>query len=184
MLEAIVSMDTGLLNLIQEHLRCEFLDTVMPWITAWGNYGALWLFLGFALLVFPKTRKAGFLVILSVAITAFVGNLVIKPIIGRIRPFEGVMIELLIPMPHGLSFPSGHSATSFAAAVVLYRVLGWKWGIPSLIAATLVAFSRMYLYVHYFTDVFAGAVLGIAVSFLLLFLFKRWENRHENSPSA
>jgi undecaprenyl-diphosphatase len=96
-----------------------------------------------------------------------IGNLFLKPVIGRVRPYDmpGVDVKLLIESHHDKSFPSGHTLACFEAATVL-MIRDKRFGIPALVIAVLVALSRLYLYVHYPTDVIAGAVLGIILGVL------------------
>lgn len=151
-----------ILNWIQQHLQCAFLDTVMPIITRFGDEGIFWIIVAVVLICIPKTRKAGLSVALAMLAGWIVGNLFLKNAVARVRPYdvqEGVI--LLIDKLSSYSFPSGHTLVSFEAATALslhYR----KWGIAALVLAVLVAFSRLYLFVHYPTDVLGGAVLGIA----------------------
>ena len=102
------------------------------------------------------------------AITFLVGDVVLKNWIQRPRPFQEMPVELLIPPPESFSFPSGHTSSSFAAASVIYRVRK-SWGIAAFILAVLIGFSRLFLFVHYPTDVLAGAVLGLLVGNLVCF---------------
>ena len=155
-------VELTVLNWIQEHLRCDFLDTVMPIITRFGDEGIFWIIVAVILICIPKTRKAGLSMGLAMLMGWIVGNMILKNVVARIRPYdvqEG--INLLIGRLSSYSFPSGHTLVCFEAATALtmrYR----KWGIAALVLAALVAFSRMYLFVHYPTDVLGGAVLGIA----------------------
>lgn len=159
-MEQILQLDNVILNWIAEHLHSPFGDAVMPWITALGNVGILWIVTAVILLFLPKWRKAGVQMLLALGVATLIGSAVLKPLIGRIRPFEANGFkDLLISAPKDFSFPSGHTAASFAAALVLFH-RSRKLGAAAWITALLIAFSRLYLYVHYPTDVLAGAVLG------------------------
>ena len=159
-MEQILQLDNVILNWIAEHLHNPFSDAVMPWITALGNVGILWIVTAVILLFLPKWRKAGVQMLLALGVATLIGSAVLKPLIGRIRPFEANGFkDLLISAPKDYSFPSGHPAASFAAALVLFH-RSRKLGTAAWITALLIAFSRLYLYVHYPTDVLAGAVLG------------------------
>ena len=98
-----------------------------------------------------------------------------KPLLHRIRPYDylwehyGIQVKLLIEAPHDFSFPSGHTIASFEAATVL-MLKDRKWGIPALILAGIIAFSRLYLYVHYPTDVLVSILLGVGIGYLATFL--------------
>lgn len=175
-------MDTGILNFIQVHMKCAFLDAVMPFITSLGNFGLLWVGLCIVLLFFKKYRKTGFLGLLAMLLCTVLGEAIVKPAVGRLRPFvHNPALELLIMKPLSYSFPSGHTASSFAAATVLSR-LGLKAGLAAFAGAVLIAFSRLYLYVHYPTDVLAGIVLGVFSALLVLGVNKRIEKKKGTLP--
>lgn len=155
-----------ILDFIQTHMRNAFLDTLMPFITRLGNGGVIWIILTIVLLLFPKTRRTGVILAVSLGLESLFCNVFLKPLVARIRPFEvNTAVQLLIAPPSDFSFPSGHTGISFAAAAALYFGKNKLW-IPALILAVIMAFSRLYLYVHYPTDVLAGAVLGIVSGWL------------------
>lgn len=178
--------DLPILDWMAEHLHCGFLDAVMPVITALGNGGIFWIALAVVLILLPKYRKAGLSMGLALLMGLLVCNLTLKPLIARIRPYDyqlthfGNTISLLIQTPHDFSFPSGHTIASFEGAVALL-LYNRKLGIPATVLAVLIAFSRLYLYVHYPTDVLISVVLGMGFAFLASFLVKRgyqaWEKR-------
>ena len=121
----------------------------------------------------PKTRKTGYAAALSLIFGAIVTNLLLKNIVARPRPFAE--IEALIPMitkPKDFSFPSGHTTASFAVALVMLRMLPKKFGIPAVVLAALVAFSRLYLGVHYPTDVLTGFVIALVGSMLSVWIVR------------
>lgn len=149
------------------------LDFLMPIITHLGSGGILWIALAITLLFFKKTRKFGILIGVSLLLSMILGNYILKPLVARPRPFETVSgVSMLITPPDGYSFPSGHTITSFAAATVLW-FRSWKLALPATIVASLIGFSRMYLFCHYLTDVAAGALLGAAVAVAVVLLY-RW----------
>lgn len=151
-----------ILDWIQDVFRCPFLDTVMPLITALANGGVFWIALALALTIHKKTRPLGIAVILSMVLELVCCNLILKPLVARIRPFEiNQTVELLVAKPLDYSFPSGHTGCSFAVASALFfcRSRGWA---PACVLSILIAFSRLYLYVHFPTDVLAGLLLGLA----------------------
>lgn len=178
--------DLPVLDWIAEHLRCGFLDTVMPVITALGNGGIFWIALAVVLMLIPRYRKAGLSMALALIMGLLVCNLTLKPLVARIRPYQyqwaqfGKTVSLLIAAPHDYSFPSGHTIASFEGAVAL-MLHHRKLGIPALVLALLIAFSRLYLYVHYPTDVLVSVVLGVGFAILASFLvtkgYQLWENR-------
>ncbi len=163
--------DLPILDWIAAHLWCPFLDAVMPVITLLGDAGIFWIAIAVILLFFPKTRRVGLGMGAALIIGLLVCNLTLKPLTARIRPYDyqlqhfGVTVKLLIEAQHDFSFPSGHTIASFEAATVLL-IHSKKAGIPAVVLACLIAFSRLYLYVHYPTDVLVSVVLGIAFGFL------------------
>jgi undecaprenyl-diphosphatase len=180
------NFDLPILDWIAANLYCPFLDFLMPLITVQGNGGIFWIIASVALMIFPKYRKAGISMAIALLIGLVLCNLTLKPLVGRIRPYDyqlehfNVMIPLLIERQHDFAFPSGHTIASFEAATVLF-LNNKKWGSAALVLAALIAFSRLYLYVHYVTDVLASLVLGIGFAFLANYLvgkgFNAWENR-------
>ena len=156
-------MELAVLDWIQAHLRCGFLDAVLPVITRTADHGELWIILALVLLLIRNQRKYGAAVACGLVLDLVSCNLLLKPLVGRLRPFAvNTAVELLVKAPLDASFPSGHTAASFAAVFAL-KVAGsplWK---PALAVAVVIACSRLYLYVHWPSDVLAGALLGAAV---------------------
>ena len=151
-LQSIQQLDGEILLLIQRYLRTDMLTPFMKSVTFLGNGGWFWILCAVVLLAVPKTRKTGYAAALSLIFGAIVTNLLLKNIVARPRPFAE--IEALIPMitkPKDFSFPSGHTAVSFAVTSALYFCKNKIW-IPSALLSLLIAFSRMYLYVHYPSD--------------------------------
>lgn len=156
-----MGIDRIILDFIQTYMRCGFLDMAMPIITKLGDKGIFWIICSLLLILFPKTRKAGITMAVSLGLEALCCNVLLKPLVARTRPFDvNTTLQLLIPRPDDFSFPSGHTGASFAAASTLLFGKN-RMGPPALILAALIGFSRLYLYVHYPTDVLAGAALGI-----------------------
>lgn len=136
-------------------------------ISTLGNKGFLWIGISFLLAVSPKYRKTGFAVIIALAIVTLLGEFGLKPIIGRERPFvEYGFLDMAMVHASGYSLPSGHTSSSFAAAAVLADKFG-KHKMMIWMAAVLMGFSRIYFFVHYPSDVFAGAILGLFVGFFI-----------------
>ena len=172
-LRSIQQLDGEILLLIQQYLRTDMLTPFMKSVTFLGNGGWFWILCAVVLLAVPKTRKTGYAAALSLIFGAIVTNLLLKNIVARPRPFAE--IEALIPMitkPKDFSFPSGHTTASFAVALVMLRMLPKKFGIPAVVLAALVAFSRLYLGVHYPTDVLAGFVIALVGSTLSVWIVR------------
>ena len=155
----------AILDWIQAHLRCAALDTILPAISWTCNHGELWIVLAVVLVLFRKTRRQGWSVGCALVLDLICCNMILKPLVGRIRPFAvNTAVELLTAPPLDASFPSGHTAASFAAVFALKASGCWLWK-PALAVAVVIAFSRLYLYVHWPTDVLAGALLGAALGY-------------------
>ena len=160
-----VSFDLPILDWIQTHMQCTFLDKAMPIVTLFGDGGVFWILVAVALLFFAKYRKTGFSMGMALILGLLVCNIFLKPQVARIRPYNfqlqeyGREITLLVKGLNDYSFPSGHTIASFEACTVLLMKNKWA-GIPATILAFLIAFSRLYLYVHYPTDVIASIILG------------------------
>ena len=153
----------AILDWIQAHLRCGFLDAVLPAISRTANHGELWIILAVILLLIRGQRKYGASVACGLILVLVSCNIILKPLIGRIRPFAvNGLVELLIAAPTDASFPSGHTAASSAAVFALKTAGSPLWK-PALAVALVIAFSRLYLYVHWPSDVLGGALLGAAV---------------------
>ena len=183
MLSQLNQWELGLLDWIQDSFRTPFLDTVVPLFTMLGNAGLLWIVISVLLMCIPKHRKAGITLAAGLICQLVVCNLFLKNLIARGRPcWLNETVELLVEKPLDFSFPSGHTMVSFIAATIL-AMYNRKWGYIAFPVAALMGFSRLYLYVHFPTDVLAGAVLGIlagvAVAFLMKKLFAFLETRYE-----
>ena len=162
--EAAIAFDLPILEWIRTTLWCDALDVAMPIVTMFGDGGIFWIACSVLLMLFPKTRRTGLGMAFALTMGLIVCNMTLKPLVARIRPYDlqaelGVAINLLNGTMHDFSFPSGHTIASFEGAVVMLRN-SKKMGIPALILAIAIAFSRLYLYVHYPTDVIASIILG------------------------
>ncbi len=173
--------ELGILDGIQNIFGSKFLDAVMPIITMFGDGGIFWIALAAILLISKKTRKVGITMGFSLLLGFLVGNVVLKNVVGRIRPYDlNTDFQLLIDKLHDFSFPSGHTLASFEASVSIF-LHNKKFGIPALVLAFLIAFSRLYLYVHYPTDVLASIILGTGfavISFIIInALYKKYSKK-------
>ncbi|MBQ7036513.1 MAG: phosphatase PAP2 family protein [Clostridia bacterium] len=173
MLETIYHYDFLILDFLRDHLHCPFLDGVMPVFSFLGNGGALWLLVTLYLITTKKHRRHGVLLLIGLAVGFICVSLLLKPLIARPRP-SWLMPEvlLLIPNPADFSFPSGHTMASFVAAFLLLKYRR-PLGLAALPVAILIAFSRLYLYVHYPSDVLFSILLAAMVSFLIIKFDKR-----------
>ena len=177
--QMVKTADDAILLFIGDHLHCGFLDAVMPVITSLGDLGIIWIAIAAFLFFYKKEKKWAVTMICALLIAFILGDCIIKPIIERLRPFlSNPHVVLLIPPPDGFSFPSGHSGSSFAAATVLcfYHK---KAGAAALLLAFLIAFSRLYLFVHYPSDVLAGSLLGVAVAFCTVWAARKLKKKRE-----
>ena len=141
-------------------------DTAMVYASAIANSGLIWIALGAVLLCFKRTRKSGFILLFALLTSFILSEWIIKPLVMRPRPFEVLKLSsLLIDFPSGSSFPSSHSTTSFAAAVCVF-MRHRSYGTAALILAALIAFSRLYLCVHFLSDIIVGIILGTAIALI------------------
>lgn len=161
-----LQFDFAILYAIQDHLINPFFTLLMKTFTTMGNGGMIWIILSLGLLCFKKTRKAGLYGLIALILVAILNNSIIKAIVQRPRPFTHTEISLLISPPGGYSFPSGHTSSSFAAATAIF-LQNRNIGIPALILAALIGFSRLYFFVHFPSDVFVGMLEGILTAFLV-----------------
>ena len=170
-----VSFDLPVLDWIAANLWCPALDVAMPIITLLGDAGIFWIAVSVLFMITKKYRKTGIGMMLALMMGLLVCNIWLKPTVARMRPYDFQMqyflkeIPLLAGAMHDFSFPSGHTIASFEAAVVIL-LNNKKLGIAAMILACLIAFSRLYLYVHYPTDVICSVILGTAFAFLGNFL--------------
>ena len=172
-LQSVQNLDGEILLQIQQHLRTDMLTPFMKIVTFLGNGGWFLILCAVVLLAVPKTRKTGYAAVFSLIFGAIVTNLLLKNIVARPRPFAE--IEALIPLiakPTDFSFPSGHTTASFAVALVMLRMLPKKIGIPAVVLAALVAFSRLYLGVHYPTDVLVGFLVALMGSTVAVWIVR------------
>ena len=159
------------LDFIKDNIKNPFFDFLMPKITALGNGGIIWIVAAVVLLAIPKYRKGGIALSIGLLAGLIIGNVALKPLVARIRPFNLVEgIELLITAPVDYSFPSGHTLSSSIAAAIL-TMTDKRFGYVAIPLAVLIAFSRLYLYVHFLSDVLGGALIAAIISIAIYFIF-------------
>lgn len=188
MLETIQSMDFAILDWIHENLTCRALDVFFSFITHFGDAGLFWIGVGIVMLFVKRFRKAGICLLIAISLGFLVSNLILKPWVARTRPYDiNTAIQLLISRPSDFSFPSGHTTASIASALAIFYHHK-KIGSGALVLAVLIALSRLYLYVHFPTDVIVGALVGtlasIAAWALVNKAFPRYMSRRAAQASA
>lgn len=179
-MNALNQFEIRILDWIQQGLKCDFLDFFMPIITRFADSGMGWIVLALVLLCFKKTRKTGVSMAVALIFGLVVGNLVLKNVFARIRPYNvNTDVLLLIERLSDFSFPSGHTRCSFECATVIFAN-SKRWGAATYVFASLVAFSRLYLYVHYPTDILGGIALGIVSGIISVFIVKKADEYFQN----
>lgn len=178
MWNTLLELDGNILLWIQENIRNEFLTPIMTFITHLGDSGWFWIVLALVLVILKKTRPVGFLMAASLFGSLIVNNVILKNLVARTRPYEAVEgLHRIIEAQVDLSFPSGHTGSSFAAAVVIFIMCPKKAGVPALILAFLIMLSRLYVGVHYPTDVLAGMITGTLIAVCVCLVYKKWKNK-------
>ena len=164
-------------------IHTSFLDTFMTSITKLGDAGIVWIILTVILLLIPKTRKSGVYMAVALIADLIICNVILKPIVARIRPYSiNQTVHLLVTPLKDYSFPSGHTAASFASVSALYFAGRKRMAAGALIVSVLIAFSRMYLYVHYPTDVLGGLIIGLLCGWIAdMIIQKVMEKRSRKS---
>ncbi len=172
-------MELRFLDFLQT-IHTPLLDKILAFITSLGNAGIIWIVLAVVLLILPKTRKAGIIVAAALLMDLILCNLILKNLVARVRPYDvNTAIAILIKKPLDFSFPSGHTAASFAAMTALFLAKMKKAWIAALVLAVLIAFSRLYFYVHYPTDVLGGAIVGILSGIIGYAIVEKMDKRRK-----
>lgn len=173
MLNAIQNLDMTILNAINNYCHTSNLDKIMPLITSLGNVAIVWVIIAAVLFISKKYRRESVMILAALLLATILGEEMLKHLVQRPRPCAGVpAASLLIGKPLTYSFPSGHSASSFAAAGIIAINIK-RYRVFAILLAVLIAFSRLYLYVHYPSDVLAGMLLGIACAVIIQISFKK-----------
>lgn len=173
----------AILDGIQNHLRCDFLDAVLTFITHLCDHGEIWIVLAAVLLIVRKKRQSGAALASALVLDLVSCNLILKPLFDRTRPFiVNPEVNLLVDPPLDASFPSGHTAASFAAVFALLAMKDPLWK-PALAVAVVMAFSRLYLYVHWPSDILGGILVGAAAGWGGAWLVKKISQRAKKERS-
>ena len=175
-------MEANILLWVQENLRYEWLDPIVKAITNTGYF--IWVILALWFLINKNSRKLGIVTSVSLVYNLLLVNLVLKNIIGRTRPYE--VIEGLVSIvgeQSDKSFPSGHTSIAFAFVAVLWFMSSKKISVPLTILAALISFSRVYIGVHYPTDILGGVVFGILCAIFAIWTIKFVENKISNKSN-
>lgn len=176
-MDIIMQLDGTILLWIQEYIRRDFLNPIVTFITGLGDAGWFWILLSVLLLFSKKYRKIGFTGLLALLIGFLITNLWLKNAVMRIRPYETVEgLTLIGRKALDFSFPSGHSTASMAASCVYLAQMPGKFGIPAFLLGICICFSRLYIGIHYPTDVLAGMLIGFAAALAAIWIMNR-ENR-------
>ena len=184
--EWFLAADGGVLLWIQENLRCALLDPLLTAYTHLGDMGLLWIVLSLVMLCFRPTRKAGCLSLCAMMLGLLCTNVALKHLVGRVRPW--LTVEGLVPLiaendPN--SFPSGHSCAAFAAAGVWLRALPRRWmGAAGVVLAAVMALSRLYVGVHFPSDVLAGTCVGLLCSQAVWLAWERLDGARRERQSS
>ena len=168
-------MEGQILLFIQENIRCSFLTPIMKIASFICDHGEVWILCALILLSIKKTRKCGIALAIALLMSFIINNLILKNVIQRPRPYE--VVTGLIPLIDKLSdysFPSGHTGASFAAAYVIIKSRLPRFGIAAIILAVIIAFSRLYLGVHYPSDVAAGMIIGVSIAFITVKVMSKY----------
>lgn len=177
-MEFLLELDGNILLWIQEYLRSDLWNWLWLNITKLGNSGWIWLTTAFFMLFFKKTRKVGIVSLCSIALCFLITNVGLKNLVARPRPYTQIPeLILLGHMEKSFSFPSGHTANSFAVALIYYRMLPKKWGVPAVVLAALIGLSRLYIGVHYPSDVLGGFFVGLFASSIVYLIYQKIINR-------
>lgn len=185
--DKITEIDHQILLFIQENLRLDFLTPVMEYSSFVVNAGVLWIVLSIVLIFFKRTRMIGVVSLTSLAFCFLINNVLIKNLVARARPFDTFSdLVPLIEKPTDYSFASGHTTASFASAGILVRFENKPLIIVTVLFAFLVAYSRLYLGVHYPTDVLCGMIIGTLGSISVYYFYsKRFDlNKYKMPPRS
>ena len=181
MISWITQLDVNILYYVQDNMRSEILNEVVKVFTSLGNYGLIWILFTLALLIYSDTRKVGMMCAVALIIDLILCNGILKNVIARTRPYDAFEnIRCIISPQPDYSFPSGHTASSFAAVVpAIVNKNTRRIGVVALIIAILMAVSRIYVCVHYPSDVVGGLIIGMLCGAVSCKIFKKYMQNKE-----
>lgn len=174
-MDFLLQFDGNILLWIQEYLRSDLWTWFWINITKLGNSGFIWLTTAILMSFFKKTRNVGIVSLCSIALCFLITNVGLKNIVARPRPYTQIAELMILTHPESsFSFPSGHTANSFAVALIYFRMLPKKYGITAVVLATLIGLSRLYIGVHYPTDVIGGFFVALFASSVVYFIHQKY----------
>lgn len=183
-MDALVQLDSNILLWIQDFFRQDFMNWFWIGLSKLGDNGIFWIAVSLALLCFKKTRTVGIVALCSIAFCFLVANIGLKNIIQRPRPYTMLPdLTVLVPLETEFSFPSGHTTASFAVACIYFRMLPKKYGIAALVLAALIGLSRLYVGVHYPTDVLGGLIVGVVGSTIVYHVYLLIERKRKSAAA-
>lgn len=172
--DLINNLDQNIIRYTYDHLRTPVLDEIMSFITRIGDGFIIWIIICLLLMISKKYRKVGIIASIVLLTNTLLGEVVLKNAIGRIRPYEALDLKIIIKELNSFSMPSGHALSSFSIAfVVLFLVDDWKIYVPVLLLATGILLSRVYLTVHYPSDVLFSVIIAFIVSWIVIKIARR-----------
>ena len=179
-MENLNQVEAGILLWIQQNIRTEWLDHIMPYVSGINDHGILAIIAVIVLVVWNRYRKVGFTAVGSLSVEFIIVNLLIKPNVQRTRPFNTLeQLQLLGSMPTDFSFPSGHTGSAFAVATVMLLCMPARYGVTAVVVSALIAFSRLYNAAHYPTDVLTGMAIGIFTGVIASGIYKKYCKKHD-----